>query len=284
MTVYPTAPMASDPHGFRANLQRRDDGIWYAADREPVSYLEDGNDICFQIEEGSFWFRHRNACVRTLVERFVPPGTIYDIGGGNGMVARALIDGGFDTVLVEPGQAGARNARHRAIPTVICATLATAKFETATLPAAGVFDVLEHIENEEGFLGELHRCLSPNGRLYVTVPAFRLLWSDDDVRAGHFRRYTLRSLITSIRRAGFNLLYATYFFTLLPIPLFLLRSLPSLFGRRKLRPQGYGRLHQSRERALTSRVWAHELRQIEHARMMPFGSSCLLAAEKPRVQ
>lgn len=273
--------MASDPDVLSTHLQRRDDGIWYAANREPVSYLENGNDICFELEEGSFWFGHRSACVRALVERFVPPGTIYDIGGGNGVVARALIDGGFDTALVEPGEAGARNARRRAIPTVICATLATAKFETATLPAAGIFDVLEHIENEAGFLAELYRCLSPGGRLYVTVPAFRLLWSDDDVRAGHFRRYTLEGLISSIRRAGFNPLYATYFFTLLPIPLFLFRSVPSVFGRRRLGPQGYRRLHESRGRALTERAWAYELRQIEHGRKMRFGSSCLLAAEKP---
>jgi SAM-dependent methyltransferase len=276
--------MASDPDVMSNQLQRRDDGIWYANSREPVSYLEDGNDICFELEERSFWFRHRSACVLALVNRFVPPGTIYDIGGGNGLVARALIDGGFDTVLVEPGEAGARNARRRAIQTVICATLATAKFEAAALPAAGIFDVLEHIEDEEGFLNELHRCLSPQGRLYLTVPAFGWLWSDDDVRAGHFRRYTLKSLITSIRRAGFTPLYATYFFTLLPVPLFLLRSVPSLFGRRGLAPQGYGRLHQSRGRTLTEPVWARELRRIEQGRMIPFGSSCLLAAEKSCAQ
>jgi hypothetical protein len=80
------------PHrDFSNHLERRDDGIWYADTRESVSYLENGNDICFELEEASFWFQHRSACVVGLVERFAPAGTIYDIGGGKRM-RRSLTD------------------------------------------------------------------------------------------------------------------------------------------------------------------------------------------------
>ena len=273
-------PPAADPRIAGAQLDRASDGVWYAREREPVSYLEEGNDVCFELEEQSFWFAHRAACLEAVVRRFPPAGTIYDIGGGNGFVTRRLIDAGFDTVLVEPGEAGARNAVRRGIPTVVCATLATAEFREASLPAAGIFDVLEHIEDDDAFLRELQRVLAPQGRLYITVPAFSWLWSDDDVVAGHFRRHTIGSMKRRLEATGFKLQYSTYFFSLLPAPRFALRSLPSLFGRRSLARKNYGRLHQPRARTFTDRIWVGELRRIENGGHLPFGSSCLLVAQK----
>ncbi len=271
---------ATDPRVLAAQFARGEDGVWYAGEREKISYAEEGNAQCFELEEESFWFAHRGAILRATVERFPPAGAIYDIGGGNGFVAKTLIDAGFETVLVEPGETGARNAARRGVPTVICATLATAKFPAGSLPAVGMFDVLEHIEDDAGFLREVHRGLAPGGRLYLTVPAFSWLWSHDDLAAGHFRRYTLASLSECVRGAGFAPLFASYFFSLLPLPLLALRSVPSWFGRRALPPQSYGKLHKPRARGLTDRVWAAELRRIENGRGIPFGSSCLLVAEK----
>jgi SAM-dependent methyltransferase len=280
MTVPVSSFLAADPRAVADHLERGADGIWFAAGTEPVSYLEEGNAMCFELEEKSFWFAHRGRCVSALVRRFPPNGTIYDIGGGNGYVARALLDAGFDTALVEPGETGARNAVRRGVGTVICATLKSAGFRSEVMPAVGLFDVIEHIENDLEFLREIWRCLTPGGRLYVTVPAHRWLWSHDDVAAGHYRRYSLESLRRTMETVGFAPLYASYLFSLLPLPLMVMRSIPSLFGRRKLPAQGYGRLHKPRARGLTDTVWAAELRQIERGKQILFGSSCLLAAEK----
>lgn len=263
-----------------AHLTRDDDGIWRAAAREPISYLEGDNEACFEFEDKSFWFAHRGNCLRSIVQQFPPSGAIYDIGGGNGFVTRVLLDAGFDAVLVEPGEAGVRNATARGIPTVVCATLATAQFRAGTLPTVGIFDVLEHIDDDIGFLRELHRCLAPGGRLYITVPAFSWLWSDDDVKAGHFRRHTISGVRQRLESTGFKVLHSTYIFSLLPLPIFIWRTLRSFFGRRALPPQSYAGQHQPRARGLTNRVWAAELRHLSRGGTMPFGSSCLLVAEK----
>jgi hypothetical protein len=45
-----------------------DDGIWRAGEQEPISYPQEGNDRCFEIEDKSFWFQHRNACIVELVK------------------------------------------------------------------------------------------------------------------------------------------------------------------------------------------------------------------------
>lgn len=34
------------------------DGIFYSKNKGKISYPEDGNDTCFNIEDNSFWFKH----------------------------------------------------------------------------------------------------------------------------------------------------------------------------------------------------------------------------------
>lgn len=269
-----------DPRTLGGNFAQGADGVWRAARSERVSYPEEGNQMCFDLEETSFWFRHRSACLIAALQRWRPAGVIFDIGGGNGFVARAMLDAGFRPVLIEPGEVGVQNARERGLPMVICGTLTSAQFPDATMPAVGLFDVLEHIERDVEFLREVHRCLIPSGRLYLTVPAFNWLWSDDDVAAGHWRRYTLASLRRKLSESDFRPLYMTYFFSPLPPPLFALRSIPSLFGHRALARKEYGRVHEPRAVWLTERIWLAERRAIALGRRIPVSSSCLLVAEK----
>ena len=69
-------------------LQLGEDGIFYASAGEAISYPADGNEACFEIEDQSFWFQHRNDCIRELVRNFPPrgKGPIFDVGGGNGFL------------------------------------------------------------------------------------------------------------------------------------------------------------------------------------------------------
>lgn len=57
-----------------------------------------------------------------------------------------------------------------------------------------LFDVLEHIKNEDQFLKALLFHLTPNGSVVVNVPAGQWLFSPYDIAAGHKRRYSLASL------------------------------------------------------------------------------------------
>src|SRR4051794_33846409 len=99
-------------------LECRSEGFWVSLSASEISYPEQGNDICFSMEESSFWFNHRNDCILAIARSFPPQGTFFDVGGGNGYVARAIQDAGFSAVVVEPGPAGARNAKKRGIACV----------------------------------------------------------------------------------------------------------------------------------------------------------------------
>lgn len=173
-----------DPRTLAGNLDLAPDGLWWPRSRSRVDYPDEGNAFCFQVEDQSFWFQHRNRCILAAVARFPPPGPVFDIGGGNGFVARALTQAGHPAVVVEPGPVGARNAQARGLSPVICSTLDDAGFHPGALPAAGLFDVLEHIEDDRGVLRRLASLVRPGGRLYVTVPAYQWLWSGEDVLGG----------------------------------------------------------------------------------------------------
>ncbi|MCU0608398.1 MAG: class I SAM-dependent methyltransferase [Chitinispirillaceae bacterium] len=263
-----------DVSSFASDLTLGPDGIWHCAKHESVSYPSTGHDDCLKIEESSFWFSHRNDCITAAVKNYPPAGPIFDIGGGNGFVSCGLIKAGFETVLVEPGPAGASNGKRRGVPTVICATTAAGGFKPSALNAVGLFDVIEHIQDDCGFLLSIRALLKPGGCLYATVPAYPALWSNEDVSAGHFRRYTTASLKRLVEKAGFCLEYSTYFFRPLPIPLFLLRTLPYRLGLTRNPAND----HRPGSPGLINRLLRNEILRIRVGRRMNFGGSCLVVA------
>ncbi len=260
------------------------DGIWRAATQSAIDYPDKANAFCFAVEADSFWFNYRNRFILEAVRHFPPSGPIADIGAGNGYVSLALERAGFPAIVIEPGPVGAANARSRGLDPVICATLQDAGFASHSLDAAGLFDVVEHIEDDEQFLREVGRYLKPGGRLYLTVPAFRALWSAEDDLVGHHHRYTLSTLAERLRRSGFDVDYRTYLFSPLPVPLFLCRTLPSRFGRRQTldpaRTASELRPAPSLAAKIVTTVLDGELALIKRRRRVPLGTSCLVVAHR----
>jgi SAM-dependent methyltransferase len=262
-------------------------GIWRAnaGAASDLSYPADHNTACFRLEDGSFWFTHRNRCIIAAVRRFPPDGFILDIGGGNGFVAQGLIDAGFETALLEPGAAGAHNAKQsRRVPTVINATIDEAAIRPGSVPNIGLFDVLEHIDDDRQFAQRLGDIIRPGGFLYLTVPAFNWQWSMADVDAMHYRRYTRRTL-TDVLAGSFEVLYSTYLFQrLVPVSM-LVRALPYRMGlaRPERQVELYTRDHAVEHRRLAgvlSRMLDHEAAAIAAGKSLAVGSSLLVVARR----
>jgi SAM-dependent methyltransferase len=275
--------MTFDLSTLAPGLECRADGIWFARQRAPVSYPQDGNAACLQIEDRSFWFRHRNRCIASVARRFDPQAVLLDIGGGNGYVSKGLTEAGIACALLEPGIDGALAARTRGVDPVICARLEDIGMTPGSVGAAGMFDVLEHIEDEAGALQQVHALLRPGGRLFLTVPAYNFLHSAEDVAAGHFRRYTLRSLRRAVRGSGFKPEYGTYMFAPLPPFVFVLRTVPSLLRLRQPPdderhaaehvPEGFSA-------RVIDRLLDIEAQRIKAGETIPFGTSCLAVCIK----
>lgn len=258
------------------------EGVWEPPSSRAISYPDDGNDACCQVEDGSYWFLHRNACIVELLRLYPPGGVMYDIGGGNGFVSLALHREGLPTVLVEPGS-GARNAAARGVTRVVHSTLEDADFTEGSLDAAGAFDVIEHLEDDDAFVAAIHRLLRPGGRLYCSVPAINALWSAEDVRAGHFRRYTRQTLSDLMHRNSMEVEFLTPIFAWLIGPVWCLRAVPHLLRFK----EGPGReatlkADHSLPKSLAPvvrRCHAWELRRLARGRPLPFGTSLLCVAK-----
>jgi SAM-dependent methyltransferase len=275
--------MTFDLSTLAPGLERRVDGIWFAPRKAPVSYPEDGNAACLQIEDRSFWFRHRNRCIASVVRRFAPQGELLDIGGGNGYVAKGLLEAGIACALLEPGIDGALAARARGVDPVICARLEDLGMASGSVSAAGMFDVLEHIEDEAAALQQVYELLRPGGLLFLTVPAYAFLHSADDVAAGHFRRYTLRGLRRAVIGSGFRQEYATYLFAPLPPLVLLLRTLPSMLNLRRpadAELQASEHVCQGLTARMLERLLDSEAQRIRAGGTIPFGTSCLAVCVK----
>ncbi len=260
-------------------------GIYFSKKESKISYPEHGNENCFQIEENSFWFKHRNDCITEAVLKYCPRSIFFDIGGGNGFVAKGLEEKGVAAVLVEPGLNGCLNAQKRNLQNIVCSTFEDACFNNNSIDATGLFDVVEHIEKDDAFLKGIYNSLSENGLVFITVPAFKTLWSNEDVVAGHFRRYTRKGLEKKLKSAGFTIEYSTYIFSILVFAVFLFRTLPDKLGlNKKANNIDENKQDHSDKKGITGKflnlIWKFELSKIRKGKKIPFGGSCFVVARK----
>jgi len=173
--------------------------------------------------ENSWWYRGRAAVVRAVLDRIDSPDgqRILDFGAGYGGMHDELARRG-EVYAFEPdveAQSQAKKKNYRAIYDSERAALGR------RYDLIGLFDVLEHIEDDRAFLERAHDALEENGKLIITVPAMPFLWSVHDVMHHHFRRYTRETLRHALIRAGYTVEYLSHWNAALFVPAALTRLL-----------------------------------------------------------
>lgn len=82
-----------------------------------------------------------------------------------------------------------------------------------------MLDVLEHVEDDAGFLAQrLARNLAPGAHVLVSVPSWPLLYTSHDVALGHYRRYRPSGLCQLLRDAGLSIAQSGGLFHALTVP------------------------------------------------------------------
>jgi SAM-dependent methyltransferase len=133
--------------------------------------------------------------------------SLLDFGAGNGRFSAALQQRGHEIYAVEPDAA----LRARIAERGVSARESLAGFDPE-LRFDGIYtvNVIEHVEDDAGLLRAFFERLRPGGRLFVYVPAFELLFSENDRRVGHLRRYRRSGLRELSVGAGFRVERARY--------------------------------------------------------------------------
>jgi SAM-dependent methyltransferase len=238
-------------------------------------------DVMADQARDHWWYRARRALMADLLAGELAPGaTVVDVGCGTGDNLGAL-DGvaGRTVAGVElseyavrhaprsaggRGRAGVARAEHLPFPTA-CADLVTS------------MDVIEHLDDDAA-LAEYRRVVRSGGLVLLTVPAYQWLWSDHDTWAAHRRRYSRRTLVAAVERAGLLTRRVTYFNSFLVPPAAVLRRTPA---RRLVKGEQdeVGASSAAVDRVMTGlagleRRWARR-------RAVPFGLSIVCLAGRP---
>lgn len=233
----------------------------------------------FAIEDSHWWYLGRRRILARVLARFRPANraSVLEIGCGGGGNLAMLAKSAKHLAAVEMEADAVVAARQRGIGEVVQGKLGD------DLPALAVrydvvamFDVLEHIPNDASAMENVHALLAPAGRLFITVPAYMLLWSEHDQIAYHYRRYTRAGLVQLLQANGYRVVYASYFNTFL----FPVAALTLLFSRLfALDPKAATKQPITVVNWVLRKIFACEARLIPRLKL-PFGLSIVLVAER----
>jgi len=170
----------------------------------------------YRLEDRHWWFRGRRHVIRALLQRanLPPKPRLLDAGCGTG---RNLVEFGAlgPAAGVDPSPEAVAFCRQRGLDNVKCADLEALPFPGGEFDLLLACDVLEHVLHDYVALKELLRVADTGATLIITAPAYKWLWTEHDVQLHHFRRYSLSTIRTRVRAAGWTVSYSTYFNSIL---------------------------------------------------------------------
>jgi SAM-dependent methyltransferase len=177
--------------------------------------------------EDSWWYRGRAAVVHSILTREIGSLSLkdaLDFGAGYGGMSESLKTFCSQAYAFEPDDAASTIAGTRGYTQVFpSAEEALARHYSLI----GLFDVVEHMQDDRAGIENMKHALVPGGYLVITVPAFPYLWSVHDINHHHYRRYTKTTLKKLLEEKGFEVAYISYWNTILFIPAAFMR----LIGR-----------------------------------------------------
>lgn len=147
--------------------------------------------------------QHMFLCLDRFIEDHGLRGPFLEIGCGTGTVSAHLARKGWTGLAIDfsdvaIAQAAANLAQFPAVE-VRQQALADVRGSFASVI---MWDVLEHIEDDQLALRAVASLLRPGGQLLLAVPGNPREWRWDDEFYGHYRRYTVTELTNRLSVAG----------------------------------------------------------------------------------
>lgn len=238
----------------------------------------------YQMEKYYWWFVGRRIIIKKILKKYLPQNdklSILDYGSGSGGNLPLLSEFGQvigtenSDLAIELSKKNSAHEVYKIEPNQ------SPPFSQNYFDLITLFDVLEHIPEDQKFLKNMGQYLKPGGLLFITAPAYRFLWSEHDEALGHYRRYTAGELIQELKSANFKPIYYSYTFSFfLPLTLIyrLFKNLAKKILRDKKKPAvSYTILPPAINKMfiLFLKIEAYLLGKIK----FPFGTSVLILAK-----
>ena len=172
-------------------------------------------ELVSRIDGEHFWFRVRNEIILKAISQHLPDwkqSKFLEIGSGAATVLSFLDSFGMTSLEGCDLNPLAISISRNRMPNV---TFYECSYEDLVSlgcrnDAVGMFDFIEHLENDHCALSAAFELLKPGGRIFITVPAHQSLYSSVDEMMGHYRRYSKESLTKAVLRAKFEIARVAY--------------------------------------------------------------------------
>jgi SAM-dependent methyltransferase len=146
---------------------------------------------------------------------YLRPGSALEVGSGHGRFSLRLLERVDRLIVADIDPEAIARIRESMSPSPKLSFLVMDGVDRTQLrePVDNIvlLNVLEHIQDDAGFLARCRESLAAEGRLIVFVPAFEALFARMDREAGHFRRYSRDGLKELLEREGFSIDCLRYF-------------------------------------------------------------------------
>ncbi len=108
-----------------------------------------------------------------LIKRLgIAPGSVLDVGCGNGKFLHAMQGNGWTIAGIEPSESGARRAKADYDLDVISDDVLSVDLPSESFDLITMWHVLEHVPDPIAMVRHISRWLKPDGRLLIAVPNF----------------------------------------------------------------------------------------------------------------
>ena len=158
---------------------------------------------------GSHWYYRAKAAALIQDLGGLNPKEVLDIGAGSGFFSKLLLK----ETSVE--RATCVDTGYTRDWDEICHGKTISFRRSITASDADLvlaMDVIEHVPDDAALLRSYCGLVSSGTRFIVSVPAFNFLWSAHDVFLEHYRRYTVGTLESAMRRGGLEVDWGHYYY------------------------------------------------------------------------
>lgn len=232
----------------------------------------------YLLEEKHWWHLAKRRMVQDLIKTYnrVLHPKILDVGCGTGKNMESF--GNLGEVWgIDKSKEAISFCRKRGLENVRLSSADNTKFPDNFFDIITILDVLEHTDDNKA-LKEGHRILKEGGLLILTVPAFTWLWSKWDEILHHKRRYDRNHLVNTLKNHNFSIIYVTYLYSFLVLPVLIIRQIKQKLFRKKKYPSDFNLSNKILNKVinLMSKIEFKIAQKIS----LPLGTTILVVAKK----
>ena len=188
----------------------------FTADNKDLAWSEQMSGFLEEGAESHFFdIYNRRLIMNNLATKIAQPGAMHvDIGCSSGFLLASLKQKYPKSTLVgcdfESQALVNCQKRNPEIP-LFQVDLTRVPFKGASFDSVSCLNVLEHIEDDQISLNNIHTILKKDGLMALSVPMGESLFDLYDEVHQHVRRYQKNDLIQKVEKAGFEILKANFF-------------------------------------------------------------------------